>query len=128
MSRPLIRRLRPYIQHRHPDVANKWKYFAPWYPTTPVDKLMPALPPDVRVPLKPRSLNSMFSKGSDARLELLGERLTKLIKFERIELVSHQAQETRMYAERVSQSGRRDAGSLACQSHVLCPDQTVLRS
>lgn len=99
--RPLIRRIRPYISHRKPDTGNKYKHFSPWYPTTPVQKLMPALDPNVIVTAKPLKLATMFDMEPGTSQRQLGLRVTKLIKFERIELVKLQAYEVRVIAERV---------------------------
>ena len=99
---PFIRRIRNLISHRRPDINNKIKHWPNWYPTTPVEKLMPALDKDVHVPRRPHTIQTMFEKGPDARLNQIAERVTKLVKFERVELNKVQALETRMYTERVS--------------------------
>lgn len=43
-----------------------------------------------------------MTKGPEARLLFLAGRVTKLFKYERVELTYHQAVEVRGYAERVS--------------------------
>lgn len=63
---------------------------------------MPALDKSVHVPRRPIKIQGMFEKGPDARLLLIGERVTRLVKYERMELTKVQALETRMYMERVS--------------------------
>lgn len=95
-----MRRIRNFISHTH--VTRDWKYWQPFYPTTPTEKLMPALAPEVRVKFKPIKSNTKWLKGAEGRLQILSFRMTELVMYERIELLRHQAEELRPYAERVS--------------------------
>ncbi|KAI1278039.1 39S ribosomal protein L17, mitochondrial [Halotydeus destructor] len=94
-----LRRIRNYISHVHQ--ARDWRFWHPHYPTTSTKKLIPALNADVPVGLKPRRANTLWVKGVEGRLEILSWRMTDLVKNERIELMYHQADELRPYAERL---------------------------
>lgn len=106
MSTPLQRRLMPYVRVGKPP-GRKFKRFPPWYPTTPSQKLMPALPKDVQVIYKGKNFNNKWEFGADARMMYLADKVTMLFKYERIEQHYHAAVELRGYAERLIQTAIR---------------------
>lgn len=72
------------------------------YPTVPYEKLMPALPPDVTVKRRREAhFQTMFKLGYDDHMSLAADKLTLLLKYERIELKKHHAEFIRGYAERL---------------------------
>lgn len=56
----------------------------------------------LRINVKPVPGRLRSQKGPEGRLDKLRKTVTGLIKFERIELNQHRAEEARQYAERVS--------------------------
>lgn len=56
----------------------------------------------LRINVKPVPRRLRSPKGAEGRLDKLRKTVTGLIKFERIELNYHRADEARQYAERVS--------------------------
>lgn len=101
MSTSVRRRLwSPFINYKRHKGAT-WNKFPSWFPTTPADKLIPALPEDVRVLRKPRHFNGMWEKGYDARMMHLAEKTSLLMKYERVEMTYQAAEEVRAYVERL---------------------------
>jgi hypothetical protein len=100
MSSAIRRRISAFITYKK-ERGQVWNKCPPWYPTTPNEKLIPALPKDVKVGYKSIKHNSMWEKGPDARLMFLAEKMTLLFKYERIEMVTHKGEELRPYAERL---------------------------
>lgn len=69
--------------------------------TTKVDQQNPILPPNIKVRQKALNFNSLYVKGPEGRLKILSNELTDLIKYERIELTLHKAEELQGYVERL---------------------------
>lgn len=69
--------------------------------TTRNDKLIPKLTSDVKVNYDPLKFATTYIKRPDGRLKILSNHLTDLIKFERVELPLHKAEEIRGYTERL---------------------------
>ena len=97
---PFRRRVTNLITYRR-EKSQTLRKFPPWYPTTPSEKLIPVLPKDVRVKMKPVNFSTLWDKGADARLVILAEKMTLLFKYERLEMFHHVSQELRPYAERL---------------------------
>lgn len=77
------------------------RFIRPQILTTRKDKLFPKLTSDVKVGYDQLNFNTAQLKGLDGRLRILSNHITDLIKFERIELALHKAEEIRPYTERL---------------------------
>lgn len=100
-SRPLMSRIWRFINYERKSSAKKWRYFPVWTPSTPVNKLMPALPKNVEVPRKAIKLNQKYGFSRDESRLILAQKVTKLFKYERVEYRYHQAIEIRACVERL---------------------------
>ncbi|XP_015787316.1 39S ribosomal protein L17, mitochondrial [Tetranychus urticae] len=77
-------------------------------PSTANKKLIPILPPEVKVKRGPISLNKVWYRGSSGRLIVIGQHITQLFKFERITLDYHHALEVQGYTERLITEAMRN--------------------
>lgn len=77
------------------------RFIKPQRLTTRNDKLLPKLTSDVTVKYDPLNFNTAYIKRQDGRLKILSDSITNLIKFERVELPLHKAEEIRPYTERL---------------------------
>ena len=77
------------------------RFMRPKILTTRNDKLIPKLTADVKVNYNPLNFAASQIKGRDGRLKILSNHLTDLIKYERVDLPLHKAEEVRGYTERL---------------------------
>ena len=77
------------------------RFIKPLPITTKIDQQNPKLPPNVRVRQKALNFNALYVRGPEGRLNILGNEITDLFKYERIELSLHKAEEVQGYAERL---------------------------
>lgn len=77
------------------------RFMRPKILTTRNDKLIPKLTSDVKVNYDPLNFATSRIKRLDGRLKILSNHLTDLIKFERVDLPLHKAEEVRGYTERL---------------------------
>ena len=87
------------VRNRVPKQA--LRFIRPQILTTRIDKFLPKLTSDVQVKYDPLNFATHKIKRSDGRLKILSNHITDLIKYERIELPIHKAEEIRPYTERL---------------------------
>lgn len=100
-SRQLIQRIRSNIGYERKSSSKKWRWFPVWQPATPNEKLVPALASDVVVPKKGPRLYQKYGFKLDDQRVVYASKVTKLIKYERVEFPYHQAIEIRACTERL---------------------------
>lgn len=77
------------------------RFVKPALLTTRKDKLIPKLTSDIKVNYDQLNFNTKYIKRADGRLKILSNHITDLIKFERVELPLHKAEEIQGYTERL---------------------------